>query len=73
MRTIINIPDIQVKVLDQLSKKKKISRAEIIRQALDNYVSNYNKNERSYKAAFGIWQGKEDRISCQQALRDEWS
>ena len=41
MRTIVDIPDTQVKILDQVSKKKKVSRAKIIRQAVTNYISNY--------------------------------
>ena len=42
MRTIIDIPDKDIKILNQLSKKKKISRAGIIRQALTNYITEYS-------------------------------
>ena len=34
MRTIVDIPDSQVKILDQVSKKKNVSRASLIREAL---------------------------------------
>lgn len=73
MRTIIDIPDIQVKVLNQLSKKKKVSRAEIIRQALTNYITNYSKTKNSYKKSFGILKDKKlDGIEFQRKLRKEW-
>ena len=73
MRTIIDIPDIQVKVLNHLSKKKKVSRAEVIRQALTNYISKYSKTRKSYKESFGLWKdNKLDSIEYQRNLRNEW-
>ena len=73
MRTIIDIPDAQIKILNRLSKKKKVSRAEIIRQALTDYVVNYAKSKKSYKSAFGIWKDQQlDSLSYQQKLRKEW-
>lgn len=73
MRTIIDIPDVQVKVLNKLSKKKRVSRAEIIRQALTNYIANYSKTKKAYKKAFGLWKDKNlDSIEYQKNLRDEW-
>ena len=73
MRTIIDIPDVQVKVLNQLSKKKKVSRAEIVRQALTNYITEYTSTKKSYKESFGIWKDKKlDSIEYQRQLRNEW-
>lgn len=73
MRTIVEIPDKQIEILDQLSKRKKVSRAEIVRQALDNYIGSYNKSKEDYRMAFGIWKGKNiDSLLYQQKLRDEW-
>ena len=74
MRTIVDIPDNHVKVLDQLSKKKKLSRANIIRQAIAGYIANYNKSQKSYESAFGVWKNKPiDGLAYQQKLRDEWN
>lgn len=74
MRTIIDIPDTQIKILDQLSKKKKISRAQIVRQALTNYIADDNESKKSYEAAFGIWKDKKlDSLVYQAKLRDEWN
>jgi metal-responsive CopG/Arc/MetJ family transcriptional regulator len=73
MRTIIDIPDVQVKVLNKLSKKKKVSRAEIVRQALTNYITEYTGTKKSYKESFGIWKDKKlDSIEYQRQLRNEW-
>ena len=73
MRTIIDIPDIQVKVLNKLSKKKKVSRADIIRQALTNYIANHSKTKKAYKKAFGLWRDERlDSIEYQKKLRNEW-
>ena len=73
MRTIVDIPDPQVKILNQLSKKKKISRAAIIRQALADFIISHSKTRNSYKAAFGIWNKKKiNSIDYQNKLRNEW-
>ena len=73
MRTIVDIPDMQIKILNQLSKKQKVSRAEIIRQALAGYITNYNKSKKSYKLAFGIWKDRKiDGLLYQEKLRGDW-
>lgn len=74
MRTIVDIPDTQVKTLDQLSQRKKVSRAEIIRQALSLYIATYSNSKKSYKLAFGLWKNQKlDSMSYQQKLRAEWN
>ena len=73
MRTIVDIPDNQVKVLKQLSEQKKISRAKIIRQAITDHIANNTKIASNHKKAFGIWKNtKIDSIAYQRKLRDEW-
>lgn len=73
MRTIVDIPDVQIKFLDNISKKKKLSRAEIIRQALSSYIAGYRDSQKGYKLAFGIWKDKDvDSVSYQKKLRNEW-
>jgi metal-responsive CopG/Arc/MetJ family transcriptional regulator len=73
MRTIVDIPDSQIEILNQLSKKKKTSRAEIIRLALAGYIAEHNKTKKGFKHAFGIWQDRKiDSVTYQQNLRDEW-
>jgi metal-responsive CopG/Arc/MetJ family transcriptional regulator len=38
MRTILEIPNEKVKELDRLCKAQKISRAELVRRAIDKYL-----------------------------------
>ena len=72
MRTIIDIPDTQIKILNKLSKKKRVSRAEIVRQALTNYIADYTRSQKSYKLVFGIWKNRKiNSLEYQQKLRDE--
>ena len=58
MRTIVDIPTDSIKMLKQLSEEKKVSRAEIIRQAISHYISNYLESKKESKSAFGIWKKK---------------
>ncbi|MCC8368736.1 MAG: ribbon-helix-helix domain-containing protein [Rickettsia endosymbiont of Oxypoda opaca] len=74
MRTIIDIADSQIKILDQLSQKKKVARADIIRQALADYIANYNQSKKGFDAAFGLWKDKNlDSLEYQAKLRNEWN
>lgn len=73
MRTIIDIPDSQIEILNRLSKKKKTSRAKIIRLAVDNYIALHHKTKEGFNDAFGIWQDKKiDGLVYQQQIRNEW-
>ncbi|MCC8416252.1 MAG: hypothetical protein LN575_02660 [Rickettsia endosymbiont of Gnoriste bilineata] len=50
-----------------------MSRAEIIRQALADYITNYTKSKKGYKSAFDIWKDQKlDGLLYQQKLRGEW-
>ncbi|MCX4083406.1 ribbon-helix-helix domain-containing protein [Rickettsia hoogstraalii] len=74
MRTIINIADSQIKILDQLSKKKKVSIDKIIRQALASYIANHDHNNKAFENAFGLWKDKNlDSLEYQTKLRNEWN
>lgn len=73
MRTIIELPDKQLEALKRLAQARKVSRAEIIRQAVDGYLQ---MNAPSLEGAFGLWQGKgkpQDGVVLQRKLRREWT
>jgi predicted transcriptional regulator len=73
MRTIIELPDKQLEALTRLAQARKVSRAEIIRQAVDGYLQ---LNAPSLEGAFGIWRGKRkprDGVVVQRKLRGEWT
>ncbi len=53
MRTLVDIPEKQLKALTRLSKSKKRSRAAIIREAVSAYLEKEKPN--AIDAAFGLW------------------
>ncbi|AEV91949.1 MAG: hypothetical protein AB8U78_00385 [Rickettsia slovaca] len=73
MRTIINIADSQIKILDKISKKK-ISRDKIIGQALTSYIASNDHNNKAFENAFGLWKDKNlDSVEYQAKLCNEWN
>lgn len=72
MRTIIDLPESQLAALRDLEKRKNVSRAELIRQAVAQYVVHHAETEN----AFGAWKTSKrkaaDGLAVQQRLRAEW-
>jgi predicted transcriptional regulator len=68
MRTLVDIPDANLVRLDTLAKSKKASRARLIREAIDMYLTQTSQDP--VDAGFGIW--AEDGVAYQRRLRDEW-
>ena len=72
MRTIIDLPDRQVDALDRISRSRKISRAALIRQAVDRYLQEHLP---ARDEAFGLWKRKGPRVdgvAFQRRLRSDW-
>jgi hypothetical protein len=70
-RIVIDLPDDDLRLLDAIKNIRKITRAEIIRQALDNYLKDNRLSEAD--GAFGSWRNqKEDGLTFQTTLREEW-
>ena len=76
MRTIVDIPEEQLKPLDALCKQEGISRAEAIREAVGKLLAEKRVPEdSSVDAFFGIWKDREDMrdgLDYQLKLRAEW-
>ena len=71
MRTIIDLPEHLVKSLDSIRSQEKKSRAAIIREALNHYLS---ERLPMGEEAFGLWQDAPiDGLAFQEKMRDEWS
>lgn len=72
MRTIIDLPDSQIAALRELEARKKVSRAELIRQAVAQYVV----LNTATVDAFGAWKAGSgrpvDALAVQKKLREEW-
>lgn len=70
MRTLIDIPNQQIDVLTALCKSMHLSRAELVRRAIDEYVS---KHKPQSADAFGLWKDNQvDGVDYQTQLRSEW-
>jgi len=72
MRTIINLPDEQVRRLAEVCRRDRLSRAEVIRRAVAEYLAKRESLER--EEAFGIWRDRgDDGLDYERRLRREWS
>jgi metal-responsive CopG/Arc/MetJ family transcriptional regulator len=70
MRTLVDIPDRQIKELTALCEAEKGSRAEVIRQAIASYIE---KKKPATVEAFGLWKGRKvDGLAYQEQVRSEW-
>lgn len=71
MRTIIDIPANQLEQLALFASQQKISRAELIRRAVADYLQRYVAVRAD--DAFGLWRERNvDGVAYQQRLREEW-
>ena len=72
MRTIIDLPESQLTAPRELERIKKVSRAELVRQAVAQYVV----SNASATPAFGAWKKSKrasgDGVAVQRKLRAEW-
>ena len=71
MRTLIDIPDEDVKLLKMVTKKLAISRAEFVRRAIADSLAPHRK--KMTHAAFGLWASHpQDGLAYQERMREEW-
>ncbi len=75
MRTLVDIPDNHLKALNAMAKAKEVSRAELLRQAISEFLKVHDKKKTGDGIArsAGAW-GKdfEDGLAYQLRLRAEW-
>lgn len=71
MRTLVDLVEAQVEALDSVAKQEKRSRASLIRQAVDEYLS--KRSSAPLDETFGIWRDRKgDGLEFQRRLRNEW-
>ncbi|AYG63740.1 CopG family transcriptional regulator [Rhizobium jaguaris] len=71
MRTLVDIGDPEVKALDRLAQREKMSRAALIRKAIDDFLARNNAD--SEAEAFGLWGDRKiDGLAYQENMRGEW-
>lgn len=71
MRILIDIKEDQLLSLDELSRRRKQSRAALIRAAIDDFLAKARHGQAV--EAFGLWGDRKiDGLIYQDRLRDEW-
>ncbi len=73
MRTLIDIPEHDLAVLNRISKTENVSRAELVRRAITAYLAPRKRDNSGLRKAFGLWKDNgEDGLAMQERLRKEW-
>jgi hypothetical protein len=73
MRTIVNLPKEQIEALDHYGRAHRISRAQVVREAVAAYLPPVPKKCRfDLHPAFGSWRKKIDSTVYIRKLRSEW-
>jgi hypothetical protein len=76
MRTIVDLPDEQIRALDAYSKKHGISRTEAVRRAVAKFLPKpgNRKLDLHDHPAFGSWKNRDvDGVEYQRKIRAEWA
>ena len=78
MRTIVDIPKELLGPLTKLARKKKVSRAALVREAIKELISaagslTISDPHSAFHSAFGIWHDRDiDGVEYEQKIRAEW-
>ncbi len=73
MRTIIELPEDQLRALDAWREARGISRAEAVRRAVSNLLADEVHVRAAVESAFGLWRDRGvDGLDEQERLRREW-
>jgi metal-responsive CopG/Arc/MetJ family transcriptional regulator len=71
-RALVSIPESNLKELDALSEIQHVSRSELIRQAVAQYLEKLRPSEKA-DDAFGLWRDRQvDGLDYEARLRAEW-
>ncbi len=71
MRTIIELPEAQLRRLADVCRREGVSRAEVIRRAVADYLDARCLRDRD--DTFGIWRDRRvDGLRYERRLRREW-
>ncbi len=70
-RILLDLSNEVIKQLDDLEVQRNLPRADLLREAVDQYLINQSQTART--SVPGIWQGcEEDGVEYQRKLREEW-
>lgn len=72
-RILLDLSDEAIKRLDDLKQLRNLPRAELLREAVEQYLERQGQAETMISNALGIWQDcEEDGVEYQKKLRQEW-
>lgn len=72
-RILLDLSDDVIKQLDDLKQQRNLSRAELLREAVEQYLERQNQAETAIANALGLWQScDEDGLEYERKLREEW-
>jgi len=71
---LLRLSDKQMDELDFIVKIQKKTRTEVIREAIEAYVSRKKSDEKdNKKTVFGLWKDRDiDGLAYQERMRSEW-
>ncbi|MCS2168845.1 ribbon-helix-helix domain-containing protein [Scandinavium sp. TWS1a] len=70
-RILLDLPDEAIKRLDDLKQHRNLPRAELLREAVEQYLE--SQSQSAIVNALGIWQEcGEEGVEYQRKLRAEW-
>ena len=75
MRTLVDIPEEDLELLNGVAKTLSISRAEFVRRAIAQSLATHRKAQikKAREAAFGLLAGRSvDGMEYQERIRQEW-
>ena len=71
MRTLVDLPDDDLRELAELARRNKQSRASLVREAVAAFLASHR--HRAGGDAFGLWGTKRlDGVTYQRKIRSEW-
>ena len=72
-RILLDLSDEVIKRLDILKQQRNLPRAELLREAVEQYLEKQSQAEFTISGALGIWQEcEEDGVEYERKLREEW-
>ncbi|HEX5327961.1 MAG TPA: CopG family transcriptional regulator [Acetobacteraceae bacterium] len=71
MRTLVDLPEPELRALSELGQRQGVSRAALIRDAVRAYLADRTRHRT--EDAYGLWgQSVVDGLVLQRQLREEW-
>lgn len=69
---LLDLSDDVIRRLDSLKQQRNLPRAELLREAVEQYLEKQNTTR--LRNALGLWRRKgEGGLECERKLREEWS